>query len=250
MEIAFLAAVKIRSLALVYALLAATVDACGGKVGEAAASGNASDPGAHTGNQATPDGPDGSDANQTGARSDGASTLPPAVVENPDGTIRFVPSLVDATRNPASCGTQIPAFRNGDQFFLEVTGNAAKPPSNELVISFSSPVDFTVGTPVMLAVLPYSPQGTKITAPDGSVGLYADQSAESGLLYFSYTQGTDPNEIDTGAFDAVTLTVVAMPLMDGDPLTIRVQVHFADGKVLDETFSGALTTLPNTCPAG
>ncbi len=210
---------KIRSVALAYALLTTpAVAACSGKIGEAADSGNASESGGHTDNQATPDGSDGSDANPTNAGSDGASTLPPPVVLNHDGTIMFVPSLVDATRNPVVCGVQDPPFTSGDQFFLEVTGNAAKPPSNELVVSFNSPVNVTVGAPIMLTVLPYSPQGTKITTPDGGFGLYADQSSESGLpaglqpLYFTYTQGTDPNEIDMGAFDAVTLTLVAMPL--------------------------------------
>jgi hypothetical protein len=215
--------VTIRSIKLVYAFLTATVAACGGKLGESAST-----------------------------RGDGASTLPPPVVANPDGTVTFVPSLVDATRIPLVCGVQNPPFSTGDQFFLDVTGNAAKPPSNDLVVVFTSPLNGTVGAPIMLAVLPYSPQGTKIYTPDGGFGLYGDQSSNSGVLYpsFTYTQGTDPSEIDTGAFDAVTLTVVAIPLMDGDPLTIRVQVHFVDGKLLDETFSGALTTLPNNCPEG
>ncbi|HEY5146521.1 MAG TPA: hypothetical protein VII82_07125 [Polyangiaceae bacterium] len=44
--------------------------------------------------------------------------------------------------------------------------------------------------------------------------------------------------------------MVALPRMDGDPLTIRVHVHFADGKVLDETFSVPLRTLPSYCPEG
>lgn len=244
--------VTMRCRTPVYALLAAAVSACNGEIGEPASSGN--DSGEHTGNQATSDGSDESDANPTSDRGDGASTLPPPAMANADGTIMFVPSVVDASRNSVSCGTQAPPFANGDQFFLEITGNAAKSPSNQLVVSFNSPLNVVEGTPVKLTVLPYLPHGTKIYAPDGGYGLFADQNAEyqssqSVTLNFSYTQGTNPNEIDNGAFDAVTLTLVAMPRMEGDPLTIRVQVHFADGRLLDETFSGALTTLPHGCPA-
>jgi hypothetical protein len=193
----------------------------------------------------------------SGARTSGRSE-PPPVVANPDGTIPFVPSLVAATRNPSVCNVQNPPFMAGDQFFLDISGKAAKVPSNRLVVDLPSPLDvladagspFAVGAPIMLAVLPYAPQGTKLVAPDGGFAWYADQGANTGLVSFSYTQGADPSEIDTGAFDAVTLTVLAVPRMDGDPLTIRVQVHFVDRKVLDETFSGAVTTVPSWCGAG
>jgi hypothetical protein len=205
-------------------LLAVAVAACGGKSGEA--------------------------VNPANAAGDGAPALPAPVVANPDGSIAFVPSLVDATRNPVICGVPDPPFADGDQFFLEVKGDAAKPPSNELVIEFTSPLNEAVGAPVAMAVQPYSPRGTKIEGPDGGFGLYADQSSDNGVLNFSYTQGTDPGELDTGEFGAVRLTMVALPRIDGDPLTIRVQVLFADGKVLDDTFSAPLRTVPAFCPEG
>jgi hypothetical protein len=65
---------------------------------------------------------------------------------------------------------------------------------------------------------------------------------------FDYWQGDHPAEIDTGAFDKVTLTLVAFPSADGDPLTVRVQVHFVDGRELDGTYSAPLKTEPGDCP--
>ena len=54
-----------------------------------------------------------------------------------------------------------------------------------------------------------------------------------------------------GAFDSAAVTVVALPAKDGyDPLTIRIQLHFVDGRVLDETFSAAVVTTGYGCGAG
>jgi hypothetical protein len=178
--------------------------------------------------------------------SDGAAA-PPAVVQNADGTIDFVPSLVQATRDPAACAVQSPPFAAGDEFFFTIDGNAAHEPPNQMVISFYGPPAFTVGTPVALTVQAYASQGTKIFMPDGGFALYADQSAYNSTLSFAYTQGSDPSEIDEGPFDAVTLTVIAMPTADDEPMTIRVYVRFADGKALDDTFSSRLETTFSPC---
>jgi hypothetical protein len=76
------------------------------------------------------------------------------------------------------------------------------------------------------------------------------QYAQRGGVTFQYTQGANPGEIDTGAFNAVTITLLAMPTADGQPLTVRIQLHFVDGRTLDETFSTPLVTLESGCGAG
>jgi hypothetical protein len=41
-----------------------------------------------------------------------------------------------------------------------------------------------------------------------------------------------------------------MPSADGQPLTMRIRIHFVDGKVLDYTFAPALTSSWGGCGAG
>ena len=80
----------------------------------------------------------------------------------------------------------------------------------------------------------------KPLVPQVSAESDVSQSADNGSnVSFGYDQGSEhgPAEIDTGAFDSAAVTVVALPAKDGDPLTIRMQAHFVDGRVLDETFS-------------
>jgi hypothetical protein len=96
--------------------------------------------------------------------------------------------------------------------------------------------------------------GAPVIALDGGTRTYASQEAlgssadaSSGQLLFVYGQRDDPSEIDAGAFDSVTLTYAAIPSADREPLTVREQVHFVDGKVLDKTYSAPLQTEPEPC---
>jgi hypothetical protein len=100
--------------------------------------------------------------------------------------------------------------------------------------------------PMMLTV---QPMHNETTLPDGGITLTAVQSAHEGGVTLEYFHGSDPSEIDSGAFDAVTVTVLAMPAKDGDPLTLRAHIHFVDGRVLDETFTGPLVSLGTGCAA-
>ena len=68
--------------------------------------------------------------------------------------------------------------------------------------------------------------------------------------YRIFVQVKRAGRIDTGAFDVVTITILAMPTADGQPLTVRIQMHFVDGKTLDETLSRPLLTSYGGCGAG
>jgi hypothetical protein len=76
------------------------------------------------------------------------------------------------------------------------------------------------------------------------------QDASGAGLDFQYSQGSKAAEIDSGPFDSVVVTLLAMPSKDGQPLTFRVRIHFVDGQTLDYTFAPALTSSGSGCPAG
>jgi hypothetical protein len=57
-------------------------------------------------------------------------------------------------------------------------------------------------------------------------------------------------EIDANVLDAVSVTLVAFPSKDGDPLTVHYVLHFADGQTLDITVSGRMVSLLGGCAAG
>jgi hypothetical protein len=165
------------------------------------------------------------------------------------GTIAFQPTFVSAARYSNICGVMNPPFVNGDLYSLDIVDQTGATPYNALTLSFSSPAPAT-GTPLMLTTQPFSPQGTGIIQPTGPMIWYAAQNAQGSGISFQYSQGANPSEIDTGAFDAVTITLLAMPTDNGQPLTVHIQMNFVDGKTLDETFSSPLVTSYGGCGAG
>ncbi len=66
-------------------------------------------------------------------------------------------------------------------------------------------------------------------------------------IIFGFSHAVDSTEIDFGAFDSVMVTLLAIPAADGDPMSLRLRVHFVDGRVLDETFSASATTTRSNC---
>jgi hypothetical protein len=163
--------------------------------------------------------------------------------------IDFVPSAVHANRFPRVCGVANPPFMNGDLFSLDVVGAMNVAPDNALCLSFVSPAP-PVGRPIALSVMAFTAQGIGIeTPPSGPTTWYPLQKAAGGGVNFIYMQGNSPSEIDAGAFDSVIFTLVQSPSKDGDPFAVRLQIHFVDGKQLDDTFSSPLTTILGLCPA-
>ncbi len=177
-------------------------------------------------------------------------------------TTSFSASSVAAQRNPpySPCGVDDPPFSSEDQFSLTIAG---KPPTglynepegglpNELVLRYDGSFRAVLGEPIALAVQAYpGPGPVSFIGPDGGTRTYEYQEAfDAGAdasdpeIDFAYYQGDDPAEIDTGAFDSVTVTFLAVPSADGDPLTARVHVHFVDGKVIDATYSAPLKPSP------
>jgi hypothetical protein len=172
----------------------------------------------------------------------------PLWIENTAGTIVFEPTLVDATRYSEICGVMNPSFMNGDLYSLDIVDQRGATPYAALSVSFSSPAP--VGTPQMLTVQPFTSEGTGIGEPDGGTMWYAGQNAQGSGFNFQFSQGAHLTEVDPGAFDSVTVTILAMPTADGQPLTVRIQMHFVDGNTVDETFSNSLVSSYIGCSAG
>jgi hypothetical protein len=179
----------------------------------------------------------------------GESTPPPSTVAS-DDTVGFTPTSVTATRHADACDDPDPPFEDGDIFSLEAIGSKAKSPYDALTANITSPSPAIVGEPLSLTVNSYMPGALCSEPVGGPETCYGGQVASYGTLALGYSQGWDPSEIDTGAFDVATITVVNMPTEDGEPLTVRIQLHFVDGRVLDETFSGPLSTQASGCGAG
>jgi hypothetical protein len=180
----------------------------------------------------------------------GQSPLPKPSTLGPDDTVGFTPSSVTALRFASACGVASPPFQNGDIFSLSVLGSKAKTPYDALTVDITSPSPAVVGQRLSLTVNPYNPNGLCGGPFGGPMTCYGGQNANAGTLTFAYSQGANPSEIDTGAFDVATITVVNMPTKDGEPLTVRIQLHFVDGRVMDETFSAPLSTEAAGCAAG
>jgi hypothetical protein len=193
---------------------------------------------------------DPSGAVDTGDPSPAPTHTPaPLWAQNPGGTIRFEPTFVSAARYSNVCGVMNPPFMNGDLYSLDIVDQTGPSPFSGFALSFNSPAPAT-GTPLMLTVQPLLPHAIASHQPNGTPTSAAGQNAQGSGISFQFSQGANPSEIDTAAFDAVTITLLAMPTENGQPLTVRIQMHFVDGKTLDETFSNALGTRYSGCPAG
>jgi hypothetical protein len=170
-----------------------------------------------------------SDASVTDAGTDGAALSSSAPL--PGDTIGFVPTGVYGAR----WGCDIPArYMTGDQFGMEIDGLTGSWPWDELEVSFVTPI--AVGVPFVLAV--QAPQ---------QLGSNPIQEATGNGVLFSFTPSTTAPQIDSGAFDSATVTFLAIPGADGDPMTLTLRVHFVDGRLLDETFSASATTTRSSC---
>lgn len=193
------------------------------------------DPGDDSG---TPNGP-----TNPGTTSDGGPVTW-TVTPNSDTNIMLAPSLVEATRFPVTCGVMNPPFQSGDVYSIDIVGQKTAGPENAITISFTSPAA-PLKTPISLAVQPYVAM-----ANGNGTSWFGAQSANGGGYDFQYSQGSQATEIDAGAFDSVVLTLLAMPSKDGQPLTMRIRIHFVDGQTLDYTFAPVLTSSWSGCPAG
>jgi hypothetical protein len=150
--------------------------------------------------------------------------------------IVFTPSLVEATRTPATCSVTEPAFSSKDRFTLEVTGvTSIAPPHSTLTLLLTAAAPSGEALPLT------------VDAQGSAASTWTAGSAD-GSVNFSLTVGSDPTELDATGVSSVVVTVDAMPTADGQPLSAEVQVYFVDGRELDQTYSASLRTAVVLCP--
>jgi hypothetical protein len=159
---------------------------------------------------------------------------------NPGSTVQFTPSSVEANRFADGCGGVDPSYSAADSFSLQAIGTTgAGSPYTSLV--FEPTPSVVVGTPYSMQVQAYSDTGT--TPGQGA-------TSGDGALTFSFSWGADTAEIDASPLSTVTLTVVAFPTQDGEPMTVHCVLGFTDGKTLDMTFSRDIVSDLSGCAAG
>ena len=155
------------------------------------------------------------------------------VVQN-GGTVQFTAGKAYITRGQW-CGTP-PPFTSGDEFQLTLVGPGQQDPLSTIQIVVYATA--AVQVPQALTLVAWKP-GTPPGPGDNDVNeetAYGDDAHGNSQLGFSLARGMTTNLPDPNPYDQATLTVLAIPKKEGDPLEVRVQLRFTDGATLDQTF--------------
>jgi len=175
------------------------------------------------------------------------TTTNPGEASEPTGTSQskstfaFVPDQVLATRTPfhANCLEKNAAFSDDDLFNLQPVEAAAPKNVSSIAISFqrtvtkSSTLDLVLGGPVRGA-----------TFENAEHAHSADETTGADVVVF-FKAGSTPKKLSKAS-----VTITDVPAKEGDPTTAHVTLEFADGDVLDETFTGALKSYDGACGGG
>jgi hypothetical protein len=171
-----------------------------------------------------------------------------AVVDN-GGTVRFTASDEVLVRYPnvgiGDCDDN--PYTSNDGYQLIAYGPAALAPRPQLQINV--PAHVAIGTAQSLQVIPWKLE--PVPPPQDNYTNQEEAANEQTLLGVSLGRGADPSTPDQNAFDQATVTLVSVPTAPGEVLSVRVQLHFADGKTLDQTFtSPPARAVDPACAAG
>jgi hypothetical protein len=156
-------------------------------------------------------------------------------------TFAFVPDQVVATRTPflAGClGANVP-FSDDDLFSLQPVEQASPQTVRSIAITFKRTVtknaalDLALGGPVRGATFENADQAQ---SPDEKTGV--------GLIV-SLKDGSPAKPLS-----AAKVTVTDVPTKDGEPMSAHVTLEFTDGDVLDQTFTGKLSSYEGSCASG
>ena len=161
-------------------------------------------------------------------------TLPPQA-QAAGRAIAFAPKWIEVTRIAPFC-EELASFMN-DECFQMTLGDSTEGLRHCLVsIEFNR--DVPVGDPIRLQVRPVT--RAVCGPPDGGDASLVIQRACVRDVDFTLLCGSDAD--DPGDFDVVVVTFLAIPVENGDPLAVHIDVHFVDGQTLARTFRGRLTS--------
>jgi hypothetical protein len=171
-----------------------------------------------------------------------------AVVDN-GGTVQFSVSEERLERYPnvgiGDCDDN--PYTANDSYDLIAYGPASLAPRPQLEINI--PAHVAIGTAQSLQVIPWKLE--PVPPPQDNYTNQEEAANEQTLLGVSLGRGADPSTPDQNAFDQATLTIVSVPTAPGEVLTVRVQLHFVDGKTLDQTLSSPpARAVDPACAAG
>lgn len=160
------------------------------------------------------------------------------------GDVSFDIAKVYLTRGEW-CGSP-PPFTSADDYQLVLEAAGPDPAQTvDIGVWATSPV----GVAQALKVSPWKAgavvtQGENDVNPEEATALDAKKNP---FADFSLLRGLTPSLPDPNPYDQATLTVVALPQKEGDSLVVRIQLHFTDGKTLDETFTSPLAETDTPC---
>lgn len=212
-----------RTFAFFLPLLSLTVVACGG-----ATAGDGS--------------PSGTEASGPGTPKDGtAKTSPPTAPGEPvvfnSGTTTpyFYVGTVEARRQPAlaQCGEKSAPFSDNDLFTLQLVGSFSTGPARftSVAVSFNRRADDG------------EPRSGDVKGLDSS----GHQGAELDGVQLSLLSDYDNPVQSAGVVLHATFTALAFPKQDGETLSARIQLGFADGTTFDATVTGKLKSFDGPC---
>jgi hypothetical protein len=179
-------------------------------------------------------------------------------VNNAGATVHFDASEVTAYRSPSACRLQNPPRSPDDLYSLDVV-DKHKPPTPWPMMAMLLHPSAVVGEAYDLVIEPWQPLNGPVTTttdedagPPINVINTNEENAQTSddVVRFSFERGSDQTTVDRNAFTKATITVLAFPAKDGEPLTVRVQLSFSDNQILDQTFSAPLVTESGSCGEG
>lgn len=156
-----------------------------------------------------------------------AACASPAEGDTRQSTFAFTPDEVTALREPtnAPCGVNDTPYEDADVFVLRPSDNDASAKVSAIALRFGRT----------------SPKSSDLVVD----GRYASSSGDGVFLEI----GVPPAATDKRLASAKVI-VGDLPAKDGDVLSARVVLEFADGDVLAETISAPVKSAFGPCPTG
>jgi hypothetical protein len=141
----------------------------------------------------------------------------------------------------ARCDEANPLFTDDDLFTLQPLQEDGASKVRSIAINFRRTV--TTSGPLALVDGPGGP-----ATFDGARQAHSpDQKTGVELVVFASPQQPGAAPASLSPLEQATVTMLQVPAKDGEPITARVELHLADGGVLDMTFSAPLVSYKGAC---
>ena len=172
----------------------------------------------------------------------------PAFNDMPDNTLTFTPSEYTFQLFESVC-TSGPFAGSSSTHSLDLVGDLSDTPRSLIAFAWDSALPEGEALPVSL-----QPFGVVAMSTDAN-GNVTDTYGQGGTLpgsgnTFSWSQGSNPNELDASALNSVAFTIDQMPNGNGDDGVFVIRMLFQNGGLYDVRVAAPLMTSVSGCPAG